>query len=321
MNEKLAGFVVLRGVFWGPCYAKRFCIRRGLPTSLFNPIFGSIEKLMDRKITQTIIGGPAIDPEIHEFIQVALRVPMRTGDRLTEECSGNIISPGDIRPIKPRTVGGLLINAEVWLEPIDGFDDPNAGEIMISWQCVTSDYLNNEKASNELFLDASRTAIRTDDVAKWDEDGCRQIVDRIRSIFKLSLREYVSAELVTQVFEAPPIVKLIFMYGDSKSTCIVTMVAPNQAVVAAVLEMIEINHAEFAQAGENRAVKKAVLAQLANAEAGKGKLFGVQVVSAVHLKPIESTIANEFVSPICKLKRKKLTEKYRAAIEDLYTQV
>jgi hypothetical protein len=62
-------------------------------------------------------------------------------------------------------------------------------------------------------------------------------------------------------------------------------------------------------------------AEAEEAEAGKGKLFGVQVVRAVHLEPIESIIANELVTSTFTPKRRKFTEKYRAVIEDLYTQV
>jgi long-chain acyl-CoA synthetase len=319
VNEKLSGSAVTRCIFWGAWYAKRFCIQRGLPTFVFNPIFGSITRLMGGSIKQAIVGGAALDPVIHEFLQVALGFPVRTGYGLTEAGSGNVISPLDIRGIKPGTVGGPLINAEVWLEPVAEFEDPNAGEIIISGQSVASGYLHDEEATRELFFDEARTSIRTGDVGKWDSDGYLQVIDRIRSIFKLSQGEYVSAELVTQVFEAVPIVKQIFVYGDSKRPCLVAVVVPQVEVVAVIVGKASLSEEEFAEACERAEVKQAVMAQLG--AAAKEKLPGFQAVRTVHLEPIEWTTANELLTPTFKLKRRKLTEKYRGVIEQLYSQI
>jgi long-subunit acyl-CoA synthetase (AMP-forming) len=60
-----------------------------------------------------IVGGAALDPEVQDFLQVAMGVPIRIGHGLAEGCSGNLICPSHIRDIKPEMVGGTLMNAEV----------------------------------------------------------------------------------------------------------------------------------------------------------------------------------------------------------------
>jgi long-chain acyl-CoA synthetase len=70
-------------------------------------------------------------------------LPICIGYGLIEACSENLICSSDIRDIKPDTVGGLLMNFEVWLEPIDDYHDPNAGEIIIKGISVCTGYLHD----------------------------------------------------------------------------------------------------------------------------------------------------------------------------------
>jgi long-chain acyl-CoA synthetase len=123
-----------------------FCIEKGLSSFLFNPVFGNIGNFLGRCVTQVIVGGAALDPEVQEVLQVTLGVPICIGYRLTEACSGNLICPSDIRDINPGTVGGPLTNVEAWLEPIDDYDDPNAGEIIIKGTSVCTGYLHDDQA-------------------------------------------------------------------------------------------------------------------------------------------------------------------------------
>lgn len=309
---------VLRMIFWGAWYARRFCIRSGIPSGFFKVIFGSLPKKMGGCVEQVIVGGAALDPNIQEILQVAMGLPVRTGYGLTEAGSGNIISPLDIKYIKPGTVGGPLINAEIKLDPIQDYNDDECGEIIIKGQCIASGYLHDPATSAELFTDETHTAIRTGDVGKWDKDGYMCVVDRLRSIFKLSQGEYVAAELVTQVFEEAPLVNQIFVYGDSSRTCLVAIVVPDKKETASFLgKHDKISDLELAKTCQSPEFKKAILDQLTEV-AKKHKLFGYQFVKAVHCDPIEWTIDNELLTPTFKLKRKKLGQKYEKEIQQLY---
>jgi long-chain acyl-CoA synthetase len=270
---------------------------------------------MGGSIVQVIVGGAALDADIHEFMQVWMGVPVRTGYGLTEAGSDNVILPMSIRAIKPGTVGGHLVNVEVWLEPIPGYDNQNAGEIVIRRTPVTSGYSYDDAASRELSFDEVHSAIRTGDVGKWDADGYLQVINRIRSIFKLSQCEYVSAELVTQVFETSALVRQIFTYRDNKRTCLVAAVVPERVEIARLEGKATISDTELADMCRSEDLKKAVLKQLAAVR--KGRAMGFQIVKAVYLEPQEWTTDNECLTPTFKLKRKrkKLTEKYREIIE------
>ncbi|OHS99547.1 AMP-binding enzyme family protein [Tritrichomonas foetus] len=320
ITNKLKVSSVKRALFWGAWYARRFCIRTGLPAGPINAVFAEIPRIMGGSIQQVIVGGAAMDPNIQEFLQVAMGVPIRAGYGLTEAGSGNIISPINIRYVKPGTVGGPLVNCEIKLDPIDGYNDPECGEIIVTGQCVASGYLHDQTSSSELFYNGRTDSIRTGDVGKWDEDGYMMVVDRLRSIFKLSQGEYVAAELVTQVFEEAELVNQIFVYGDSTRTCLVAVVVPDKKATAKFLRKERVTDDEFKNVCNQKEFKDEILTQLSDV-AKKHKLFGYQFVRAVHCDPEEWTVDNEYLTPTFKLKRKKLSDRYKAEIQKLYNSL
>ena len=74
------------------------------------------------------------------------------------------------------------------------------------------------------------------------------IVDRMRSIFKLSQSEYIAAELLTQTYELTKIINQIFIYGDSTRFCLVAVVIPKMEEVAAFMKKDKISQEEYENA-------------------------------------------------------------------------
>jgi long-chain acyl-CoA synthetase len=108
-----------------------------------------------------------------------------------------------------------LPNVEIRLEKLSDYQDPDAGELLLGGPCVCSGYFKDPEATANLFYDEDHHWIRTGDVAKFNQDNHLMIVDRLRSIFKLSQGEYIAAELLTHVYESTDIVHQIFLYEDS----------------------------------------------------------------------------------------------------------
>ena len=320
VQAKLKNSLLKRVVFNASWYAKRFCLDHGLPTFLFDALcFNQINNLMGGEIKQFIIGAAKMDPKMHEFLQVATGIPLRTGFGLTEAGSGNVCTPKSIRFHTYGVCGGPLVNVEVKLEPIDGYDDPLCGEINIGGPCLASGYLYEPEATKNLFTDDSHSWIKTGDVGKWDKDGNLVVVDRIRSIFKLSQGEYVAAEVLTQIYESCALVSQIFIYGDATRSYLVGVVVPNIGEVAKFLGKGRMSQEEFAIACNDKKLKDAIIVQLKDM-AAKEKLFGYQRIVKVHLEPNAWTVENECLTPTFKLKRKKLENLYRKTIDALYDE-
>jgi long-chain acyl-CoA synthetase len=317
--DNLKKSAVKKAVFWGAWYAKRFCIQHYLPTGILDKIvFEQIKKLLGGRVSMFVVGGAAMDPKVQEVFQFATGVPVRTGYGLTEAGSGNICSPPDIHFVKCGSIGGPLKNVEVRLEPIEDYDDPLCGQIIIGGPCVSSGYLYDEKSTEELFTDKTHKWIKTGDVGKWDEDGYMIVVDRMRSIFKLSQGEYVAAESLSQIYDKVPIIEQSFIYGDSTRSYLVAIIVPDKKEVSKFLGKDRVTKEEFAEAcANNDDLKKKILADLRVAS-DENKLFGYQRIMKVALEPEAWTVENEYQTPTFKLKRKKLENRYKDVIEQLY---
>ncbi|KAH0790644.1 AMP-binding enzyme family protein [Histomonas meleagridis] len=321
VQQQLQSSVVKKTLFYGLFYWKRFWLQRGYTTPLADRlVFNNINKTVGGEIRQFIVGGAAMDPWIHEFMQFATGIPMRVGYGLTEIGSGNICNPMDVRYSKPGTVGGPLPNSEVRLDPIEDYDDPTCGEILMGGQANCSGYLYDEEATARLFADPEKHWIHTGDVAKWDEDGYLVLVDRMRSIFKLAQGEYIAAELLSSMFEGAQIVSQIFIYGDSSRSSLVAIVVPDKQQVAKFLGLESISDQQYVNACNSNELKNEVLRQL-DVIAVTKNLPGYEKIRAVDCVPDEWTIANDLLTPTFKLKRKKLAEKYKDKIEELYNSI
>ena len=313
--------IIKRGLFWGCWYAKRFCLNHNLPTLPFDVLaFNRINNMMGGRIEQFVVGAAAMDPNIHEFLQVATGLPLRTGYGLTEAGSGNICNPFDIHFCYPGTVGGPLKNVEIRLEPITDYDDPDCGEILVGGQCLSSGYLYDTESTKALFYNDDHSFIRTGDVGKWDERGYLHVVDRMRSIFKLSQGEYIAAEFVTQVYEEAPLVNQIFVYGDSSRTCLVAVVVPKIKEVTKFVNKNTITNEEFAEICKRKDLNELLMNQLKEC-AVNHHLFGYQFIKAVYIDNEEWTVDNELITPTFKLRRKKISDRYKNEIEHLYLEL
>jgi long-chain acyl-CoA synthetase len=184
---------------------------------------------------------------------------------------------------------------------------------------LCSGYLYDQEQTNQLFVDETRKWVRTGDIAKWDENNYLKIVDRIRSIFKLAQGEYVAAELLTLTYEIATLVAQVFIYGDSTRDCLVAIVVPDRAQVAKFLGKERLTSEEFEEACRSQALCDAIKGQL-DALANERKVPGYERIRKIACEPIPWTAENDLMTPTFKLRRKNLTDKYRAVIDQLYAE-
>jgi long-chain acyl-CoA synthetase len=322
LNAKLKASPPVARFIFNFCYAaKRYCQLHDLPVHIWDKIvFGKIQAAIGGNATELIMAGAAVEPAIHDFFQVVMGAPVRNGYGCSESGTGNICSPDSVKLSKPGVVGGPLINAMCKLEPVPEFDDPECGQVCIGGECVCSGYLHDEETTKGLFVDEERRWVRTGDVGRWEPGGYLRIVDRVRSIFKLSQGEYVSAEMVTQAYEETvPYIQQLYVYGDSGRSCLIGFIVPKRAEVAKFLGKETITNEEFAAACNDPKLKEAVLEQMNAAAKAKG-LFGFQWVKAIHLDPREWSADNSLLTPTLKVRRKALGDFYAKEIEAIYRE-
>jgi long-chain acyl-CoA synthetase len=316
---KLPGY--RRGIFWGAYHLKKFLQARHLPAGLLDRLaFAPFQEAFGPNVCSLVTAGAALPAKIHEFLQVVFGAPVRNGYGCSEAGTGSIFTPDDVAYQRPGTAGGPILNSMCRIEPVEGYDEPGCGEILLGGFGLSQGYLHDEEATKALFVDEERFWMRTGDVGKW-VDGALLVVDRLRSIFKLAQGEYVAAEMVSQAYEGVPSIEQLFVYGDSGRICLVGVVIPKRAAIAKMVgKGEELTDEEFKEACGRKEVHDMVLEEMTAQAKAKG-LFGFQQIRDIHLDTATWTADNNMLTPTLKLRRKNLADRYRQEIDALYAKM
>ena len=303
-------------VFETALVLKKFLLYRDLPYGFIDKlVFSKVQRMLGGEIEQSVIGSAAMPPDLHERLQLIFGFPIRSGFGLSEGGSGNTIPPNKIQWVRPGTCGYPLGNVELRIEKTEGFDEEGVGEILMGGTGICSGYLNDPEATANLFTDESHTWIHTGDIGKFDDYNCLVVVDRMRSIFKLSQGEYVAADALAAIFEDAPLVQQMFVYGDSGKSYLIGICNINRQAFEE--KYGKMPDEEFRKKINTQEFNNDLMDQI-NQISKDRKLLGYQKIKKVFCVDDHWTIENGLLSPTFKLKRKAITNLYKDLIERAY---
>ena len=105
-------------------------------------------------------------------------------------------------------------------------DDPPRGEICVKTPQMIDGYYKNPKETEERFVDGY---FRTGDIGEQNSFGNLRVIDRKKSIFKLSQGEFVAPERLESLYvNNTTLISQMYIYGSSLQTNIVAVVVPHQ---------------------------------------------------------------------------------------------
>ena len=159
------------------------------------------------------------------------------------------------------------------------------------------------------------------DIALWRPNGCIQIIDRKKDIFKLAQGEYISPDKITAVYQNCPLVASLFVYGDSMQSFLVGIVVPDEVELRRELrnrgmEEADLSFAEMCKLDTVRAVVFEAMVATAN----QSKLVGFETIKNIYCDSEQWTVENGMLTPTMKLKRDHSKKYYKAVIENLYKE-
>lgn len=239
--------------------------------------------------------------------------PVSQGYGLTETCAASAVAiPG--RADNLGTVGPPMTSLELKLDPVPdmGYDGTpeGAGEICFRGPSVMKGYYKKPEATAEVLEEAGW--FHTGDIARITPNGCIQIIDRRKQLFKLSQGEYVSPEKVEGVCAKSPLVAQIFVHGVSTESVLVAVVVPSESAISKY-------------DGKEKAVKSDDLKKEMCADFDKicrsEKLKGYEIPKGVILFDGEFTPESGFVTPTFKYKRPVLKKHFANEIEAVYASL
>ena len=278
------------------------------PLSLAWPILDVLvaRKLRNRlggRLRYAVCGGAALAPELaREFLGLGL--PVYQGYGLTE--SGPVVSVNRPGNNVPASVGPPLPDVEVRIA-----DD---GEVLVRSLSVMRGYWNNE--------DATRAAIdgdgflHTGDLGRLDADGRLYLYGRLKEIIVLSSGEKVPPCDIEMAIALDPLVEQIMVAGEGRPG-LVALVVPERGHWAEFVRGLGQDPAQAVDAAD-RNVERALLTRLNERLAefpGYARLRRALVV------PGPWAIEDGLLTPTMKLKRGRILERYRAAVDALYSRL
>ena len=247
-----------------------------------------VEKLVRKKIKKQfggnlkafVSGGGALDQEIGEFLN-SIGLPTLQGYGLTE--TSPVVSCNPIHKIRVETVGPPFKGNKVKIA-----DD---GEILVKGENVMLGYWNKKEETDKVIINEW---LHTGDIGEIDpKDGYLKITDRKKDIIVSAGGDNISPAKIENMITNEPEVDQCMVYGDKKNY-IVALIVPNKDF---------LNQEEKIQDVIEKINKKLTLLE---------KIKKIQLIDE------SFSIENGLMTPTMKVKRKKVTEKYKNQLEKLY---
>ena len=239
-----------------------------------------VRKQFGGKLRAFVSGGGALDKEIGEFLN-SIGLPTLQGYGLTE--TSPVVSCNPIHNIKVETVGPPFKGNKIKIS--------EDGEILVKGENVMLGYWNQKEETENVIKDGW---LHTGDIGEINpEDGYLKITDRKKDIIVSAGGDNISPAKIENIITNEAEIDQCMVYGDKKNY-IVALIVPNKEFLK---EKEKINNII-----EN--INK--------------KLTQVEKIKKIQLIDENFSIENGLLTPTMKVKRKKVTEKYKKELENLY---
>jgi long-chain acyl-CoA synthetase len=240
-----------------------------------------VKKQFGGNLRAFISGGGALDKEIGEFLN-SIGLPTLQGYGLTE--TSPVVSCNPIHKIKVETVGPPFKGNKVKIA--------EDGEILVKGENVMLGYWNNKEETAKVIIDGW---LHTGDIGEIDpEDGYLKITDRKKDIIVSAGGDNISPAKIENIINNAIEIDQCMVYGDKKNY-LVALVVPTK---------------EFLKEKDN--INNTI-------ENINKKLTQVEKIKKIQLIDENFSIENGLLTPTMKVKRKKVTEKYKKELENLYS--
>jgi len=274
-------------------------------------IFSKVREQLGGRMRILASGAAPLARELAEFFY-AMNLPVYEGYGLSE--TSPVISINYPGHVKLGTVGPLLGGIEVKFGAENHDPESGAGrEILVKGPNISPGYYHLEEETRAAFEDGW---FHTGDLGAMDEDGYLRITGRKKNLFKTSGGKYVCPEKLENLFQSHPYVRQVVVLGAGRKFV--------GALVAPVFERLE-DHARAQgvsfQTREELVGHPQIQAfmQVQIDEAMRW-LPPHEKIRQIVLLPRELTMNDGEVSATLKVKRRVVEEKYRDAIEEMFSR-
>ncbi|MGV3768615.1 MAG: carboxylic acid reductase [Sphingobium phenoxybenzoativorans] len=260
-------------------------------------------KVLGGRLLSCNFGSAPIAPDLREFIETCMGVPLDEYFAITETVS--ILRNG--RAMKPPVIDIKLIDV-----PELGYfttDKPHPrGEMLVKTNSLMLGYYKRPEAT-EKAIDKDNY-YHTGDIMAEDQPGHYVYVDRRNNVQKLAQGEFVAISHLEGVFNnGHPIMSQVFLYGSSSRSYLLAVIVPNRAVLD-----------DMGIAGDDAAIRAEIrkaLQEIARNE----KLNAYEVPRDFILEHEPFSTINGLLAGVGKYARPNLKAHYGPGLEQFYDDI
>jgi fatty acid CoA ligase FadD9 len=256
------------------------------------------QNLLGGRFVSAMTGSAPISSEMKEFVESLLDVHLTDGYGSTE--AGAVFVDGQVQ--RPPVLDYKLVDV-----PDLGYfrtDRPHPrGELLIKSETMFPGYYKRPEVTADVF-DADGYYKTGDIVAELGPDQLKYL-DRRNNVLKLSQGEFVTVSKLEAVFVDSPLIRQIFVYGNSARSYLLAVVVPTEEALA--------RH-------DVDALKPLITESLQDIARAAG-LQSYEIPRDFIIETAPFTLENGLLTGIRKLARPKLKEYYGDRLEQLYTEL
>ncbi|SAM85910.1 related to Long-chain-fatty-acid--CoA ligase 6 [Ustilago bromivora] len=295
---------------------------------LYDPlVFSKVKAVLGGKVQYITSGSAPIRGDVLKLLRVCLSCDVREGYGQTENygfCTvmyPNDISMGSVGAVYP---GMQLKLADVPELGYTSEDKPfPRGEVLVKSQCTFPGYYKDQAKTKEALTDDG--FLRTGDIAAIDEFNRVKIIDRVKSLLKLSQGEYVAIDNLSEFYGQNPLAAQLLVHGDSFRDYLIGISVPEPTTFAPLASKIlgstitADNLAAMEEACREPKVVAAYLDQYTKI-AQQNKMKGFEYIKGLYLTMQPFSVENGLLTPTFKVKRHEAVERFKDQIEQVYAQ-
>lgn len=253
------------------------------------------QSMLGGRYVMSMTGSAPLSPEMRTFVEAFLDLHLIDGYGSTE--AGAVFVDGEVQ--RPPVIDYKLVDV-----PDLGYFTTNRphprGELLVKSETLFPGYYRRPEITAEMFDEDG--FYRTGDVVA--ETGPDRLVylDRRNNVLKLSQGEFVTVSKLEAVFGDSPLIRQIYIYGNSSRSYLLAVVVPTEDVLG-------------------RDDAKSLIGESLQDVAKAAGLQSYEIPRDFLIETTPFTLENGMLTGIRKLARPKLKERYGDQLEALYSEL
>jgi long-chain acyl-CoA synthetase len=264
-------------------------------------IFSKWREALGNNIKLIVTGSAACQVRLLRIFTAA-KIPIYEGYGPTE--NSPVISVNRKSVVKFGTVGPVIDGQEVKLEP--------DGEICVKGPSVMIGYYKRPDLTAETLIDGW---LHTGDIGVFEDNIFLKITDRKKELFKTSGGKYVAPQPIENKMKENPFIEQLMVVGADRKF-VGALIVPSFSNLKEWMTKKGIPFTTNEDAIKNpevTALYKSII------ETVDQSFNHVEQVKKFQLLPTEWTIDTGELTPTLKMKRKVIMEKYKEAVDQIYS--